>query len=385
MDLRVARLRSAAEALRTEMEALAVQLQRGRQTLAGTAAQHMACDRQAQLAAELADLDARVSAVEEYRAARSSKWGSELSYDVLGAVLQILGWGGPECKAVRLVSAGWCSAHDLMCPELHIRSWNWPDSAADTLKQLERVTAVSVSYSSGLRREMATCMPLLRNLPSLTGVLLDFDDVLSKVEAKALGGLTTLSSLTLVRDLEHQFGYDDDFVYGFGFDGDLDEHEEAVDEYLQELFVEHTKMLRSYARKDRWAAALSPLTNLTHLDLSMCQNLTAETLLPLSKLTALTALELRDEVPIVGGEFDYYHYGIGSKAMTAVAAVSSLTSLELKECNRVTDKGLAKLARLPALTSLRLVRCDSVSAKVVKTLKAAIPSLVIERITEDDD
>ena len=83
--------------------------------------------------------------MQQYRAARSSNWGSELTYSLLGEVFNLVGWGGPECAAMRLVSVGWCSAHDLMCPKLRIRSWNnWPGWAADTLKQLERVTTVDV-------------------------------------------------------------------------------------------------------------------------------------------------------------------------------------------------------------------------------------------------
>ena len=82
MDLRVAKLRSVVDALRTEMEALAVQ-QSAHQTRA-------------------TGLEARIVTVEEYRAARSSKWGSELPYSLLGEVFNLVGWGGPECAAMRL-------------------------------------------------------------------------------------------------------------------------------------------------------------------------------------------------------------------------------------------------------------------------------------------
>ena len=119
------------------------------------------------------------------------------------------------------------------------------------------------------------------------------------------------------------------------------------------------------------------MTALTHLDLSKCQNVTANTLRPLSKLTALTSLELRDEVAIVGGDFGCFHYSVTNEAMTAVASVSSLTALKLTQCFYVTDKGLAELGRLPALTSLHLTECDNVSVQAVQALQAAIPGLVV--------
>ena len=310
--------------------------------------------------------------VQQYRAARSSKWGSELPYSLLGEVFSSVGWGGPECAAMRLVSAGWCSAHDLMCPKLRIRSWkSWPGWAAGTLKQLERVTTVDLSEVLTAYRgdEMATRLPLLQSLPSLTSLELHLNDMLSEVEAKALGGLTTLSSLTLVRNLEHNFGVDEGLVYC-----------SAVLQYLEDLTDEHVNQLRTYASKDHWAEALSPMTALTHLDLSKCQNVTANTLRPLSKLTALTSLELGDEIAILGGVTilgSVTRYTINHEAMHALASVSSLTSLKLTWCGEVTDKGLAELGRLPALTSLHLTECSKVTAQAVQALQAAIPGLVV--------
>jgi len=390
MDLRVVKLRSAADALRTEMVALAAQ-QSARQTRAQKEAagrQEQARSRQAQLPDEVARLEARIVTVQQYRAARSSKWGSELPYSLLGEVFNSVGWGGPECAAMRLVSVGWCSAHDLMCPKLRIRSWsNWPGWAAGTLKQLERVTTVDLSKVRTTYYKMASSLPLLQNLPSLTSLELGLDDdFLSEVEAKALGGLTTLSSLKLVRNLEHNFGYSEHILNGEGCmwgadicgrcggcQGEMANHHE----YIADLTGQYPNDLRSYARKDHWTEALCPMTALTHLDLSECQNVTANTLRPLSKLPALTSLELRDEIELLRGDYDCFHYSIDNEAMTAVASVSSLTSLKLEDCNDVTDKGLAELARLPALTSLHLTECYGVSKQAVEALQAAIPGLVV--------
>jgi hypothetical protein len=207
-----------------------------------------------------------------------------------------------------------------------------------------------------------------------------------------LGGLTTLSSLKLVRNLEHTLTYDqsrygghaecrdgyeswemDEYGCGCGYCGFEQE------KYLDELMDEQAMQLRSYAGRDHWAEALSPLTALTHLDLSKCQNVTANTLGPLSKLTALTSLELGDGVGfrvLVGVDFERLHHTITNEAVRAVASVSSLMALKLTACG-MTDEGLAKLARLPALTSLHLTECYKVTATAVQALQAAIPGLVV--------
>jgi hypothetical protein len=122
------------------------------------------------------------------------------------------------------------------------------------------------------------------------------------------------------------------------------------------------------------------MTALTHLDLSKCQNVTANTLRPLSKLTALTSLEVGDEIAILGGVTilgSVTRYTINHEAMHALASVSSLTALKLTWCGEVTDKGLAELGRLPALTSLHLTECPKVTAQAVQALQAAIPGLVV--------
>ena len=373
MDLRVAKLRSVVDALRTEMEALAVQ--------------------QSALQTRATGLQARIVTVEEYRAARSSEWGSELPYSLLGEVFNLVGWGGPECAAMRLVSVGWCSAHDSMCRKLRIRSWsNWPGWAAGTL--LERVTTVDLRkvWGYNARDGRATCLSRLKSLPSLTSLELCLSDVLSKVEAKALGGLTTLTSLTLVRNLEHTLKFDESHCEDLiecrdGYESwEMDEYGCGCghcgadqEDYLEDLMDEQAMQLRSYAGRDHWAEALSPLTALTHLDLSKCQNVTANTLGPLSKLTALTSLELGDGVGfrvLVGVDFERLHHTITNEAIRAVASVSSLMALKLTACG-MTDKGLAKLARLPALTSLHLTECYKVTATAVQALQAAIPGLVV--------
>ena len=100
--------------------------------------------RHAQLEEEAAKLDVRVKAVEEYRAARPSQWGSELPQALMVEILSHVGWGQPGCAAMRLVSTAWCSAHDQHCPTMKFHSFHWAAGAAGTLRSLQRVSSVTV-------------------------------------------------------------------------------------------------------------------------------------------------------------------------------------------------------------------------------------------------
>jgi hypothetical protein len=133
MDARVGRLRTAAEALRTQLAALSQQQSQAAQAEAARphtrgakeaavrreqeAAQLLSrqqemTDMTVQLQTETARLDAKAEAVEAYRAARTSQWGCELPESLLREVFSHLAW---RCKAVRLVCAGWNGAHDKRC------------------------------------------------------------------------------------------------------------------------------------------------------------------------------------------------------------------------------------------------------------------------------
>jgi hypothetical protein len=134
MDTRVVRLHTAADALRTQLAALALQQAPAaaqaeaahphtQEAPAEEAQPEEMTDEMVQLHTEAARLDAKADEVEAYRAARTSQWGCELPESLLGEVFSRLGW---RCGAVRQVCAGWYSAHDKLLPRLQFRMVHEP-------------------------------------------------------------------------------------------------------------------------------------------------------------------------------------------------------------------------------------------------------------------
>jgi hypothetical protein len=156
MDARVGRLRTAAEALRTQLAALSQQQSQAAQAEAARphtrgakeaavrreqeAAQLLSrqqemTDKTVQLQTDAARLDAKAEAVEAYRAARTSQWGCELPEGLLGEVFSHLAW---RCKAVRLVCAGWNGAHDKLLPRLQFRAPRYAHGRVEGLRMSRR-------------------------------------------------------------------------------------------------------------------------------------------------------------------------------------------------------------------------------------------------------
>jgi hypothetical protein len=184
-----AALRTAATALRSAREQNPVEKRSKKAEEKHVEDMEALRSQEAQLTEEAVALDARVAAVEAYRSQHTSQWGSSLPQDILVDVISHVGWG-KQAAVLRLVAAGWCSAHDLHCPAMKIRGWAWPDGAADTLRCMERVSTVVVlkpGYSyGGAKGSMATCMPALQGLPSLTSLELGLErNSLTKADSLA--------------------------------------------------------------------------------------------------------------------------------------------------------------------------------------------------------
>jgi hypothetical protein len=183
-----AALRTAATALRSAREQNPVEKRSKKAEEKHVEDMEALRSQEAQLTEEAVALDARVAAVEAYRSQHTSQWGSSLPQDILVDVISHVGWG-KQAAVLRLVAAGWCSAHDLHCPAMKIRGWAWPDGAADTLRCMERVSTVVVlkpGYSYGAKGSMAMCLPALKGLPSLTSLELGLErNSLTKADSLA--------------------------------------------------------------------------------------------------------------------------------------------------------------------------------------------------------
>jgi len=111
---------------------------------------------------------------------------------------------------------------------------------------------------------------------------------------------------------------------------------------------------------DEGMRALSQLTTLTHLDISQCDAATEDWMRALSPLTALKRLDLSQCDPVGGGR------------MRRSSPFPALTSPNSAVCFTVTDEGLRALAPLTALTCLNLRGCRRLTAEGVRALAPLI-------------
>jgi hypothetical protein len=111
---------------------------------------------------------------------------------------------------------------------------------------------------------------------------------------------------------------------------------------------------------------------LTHLDLSLCDEVTDVGVRAVSTMPLLASLNLRGCDKIT------------DEAVQAVSSMSALTSLDLGRfhglsLSQFTDAGVLALSRLPALTHLDVTNCYQVTAAGVEALRSTTtaPSLRI--------
>ena len=126
----------------------------------------------------------------------------------------------------------------------------------------------------------------------------------------------------------------------------LDLHGVTVNKDLIEFIkencpsVKHIRLPRDTTNDD--LTHISGLPNLTSLDLSECQKITDAGLKHLSSMKNLTSLDLRDCDQITDD-------GLGH-----LKDLPNLTSLDLSGCWKITDDGLGHISSMPNLTSLNL-------------------------------
>jgi hypothetical protein len=108
---------------------------------------------------------------------------------------------------------------------------------------------------------------------------------------------------------------------------------------------------------DEWLMELAELTNLTSLNLALC-DMTDEGIKHLATLTNLRSLNLLD------------CDGLTDTGVAHLAALANLMSLTLTGCYKVTDVGAQHLSALTNLTSLTLTDCKKLTDVGAKHLSA---------------
>jgi len=224
---------------------------------------------------EAARLDAVVDAALAARAAGVSPWGSELPPLFLQKVLELLQWNPAVCGVMRAVCSSWSDIVDALLPRLRpLRSLSV--TMEGKLGWFESVTVVDLT---GCENGGAGVLPELRSMPSLRSIVLPASCAERAVDAEALYGLTTVTTLRLCVEVDE--------------DGEQVEGEWVLD--LSRLPTLTTLDLEDCGGvTDKEVLALSNLPGLTDLNLCACTNVTSEALRALSGLTALNTLSLSD-------------------------------------------------------------------------------------------
>jgi hypothetical protein len=290
------------------------------------------------------------TAVESYRAARATPWGSALPPTFLRKLLIQLKQRGWRGRRFRLVCAGWRAAHDEQCTRLDFRAMQLHETPA-TLPRLELVAALEIRCIAAVAEGvLAAHLPKLQALPSLIALKIAIPYRLSPADARALGALTTLTTLTLTKldlDLTHD-----------GADGDEE----------MELDSIHLDNLEASS----WLSFLSALPRLAALDLSECAHVRIDDLSALGDLTSLTSLALRGQ-----SATSYQLDSLRGEDLVVLDHLE-LTTLKLVDMV-VTDQALSRLAMLRHLKALQLVGCDQVTQQgiLVAVRKAAPRQLTI--------
>jgi hypothetical protein len=192
-------------------------------------------------------------------------------------VLELLHWEPAVCSVMRLVCSTWGSILDALLP----RTLNPRHSLAvmtmeGKLGWFESVTMV-ILVDCG--ESASAVLAELRSMPSLCGLWLPASCAERAVDAEAVYGLTTLTTLCFRAEV--------------GEDG---------------MYVEET---------GEWVLDLSRLTTLNCLQLAGCSAVTDEVMLAVSSLPALTSLII------------YGCFKVTDQALRAVSSLPSLTFIDL--------------------------------------------------------
>jgi hypothetical protein len=301
---------------------------------------------------EAARLDAEADATRAARAAGVSRW-AELPPLVLQQVLELLKWRPAVCSVMRLVCSAWGSILDALLPSpLTPRHSLAVMTMEGKLGWFESVTEVNLL---DCWESASAVLAELRSMPSLRTLTLPASCAERAVDAEAVCGLTTLTTLRFRAKISEAGMY-----------------VEVAGEWVLDLsrLTTLTCLLLDgcSAVTDKEVLELSSLTGLKDLVLGNCVNITSEGLLAVRNLPALTELDL------TGCD------NVTDEVMRAVSSLTALTWLNIYGCFKVTDQALRAVSSLPSLTFIDLTLCPHVTAAGVQALRntTAAPNLRIE-------
>jgi F-box/leucine-rich repeat protein 14 len=269
------------------------------------------------------------------------------------------------------VCSSWSDIVDALLPRLRpLRSLSV--TMEGKLGWFESATVVNLM---GCENGGAGVLPELRSMPSLRSLVLPASCAERAVDAEALCGLTTVTTLS--------------FCVEFDEDGEQVEGEWVLD--LSRLPTLTTLNLWGCSGvTDKEVLELSNLPGLTDLNLRYCINVTSEALRALSGLTALAKLDLsfcpKVTTEVLGAvsslaglnKLDLIHCpNVTSEGLQTLSTLTALSTLNLSYCPNVTDEVLQTLRSLTALSTLNIYNCPNVTAAAKQALRTAIPNLTI--------
>ena len=302
---------------------------------------------------ELARLTLKHTAAVAARAAGANPWGTDLPPHFLVQLFELLKWdlstpnqywsskSTGACAVMRATCATWCRIHDANYPRrLRLRLRRSVAIVEGKMRLFQRVSEVDLSMCD--EDLVGGVLVEMRAMPSLRTLEIPASSTTSAVDAEALYGLTTLTTLSV--NAEEMYDDEGDTILADAAgEWVLDLSKLATT--LTSLDLKHTHLTAEAAQ------GLSSLTKLSTLHLDGCIRLTSAAMKPVSQLTALTTLSLS------------YCRNVETEGLRAVSRLTTLTSLSVAVNPNVDSEGLRSISALTALTSLNLASCQHVTAR----------------------
>jgi hypothetical protein len=366
-----------------------------------------------------AKLDAEEVSVVATRVAATANpcWATDLPKPFMVQLLNLLtckpAWSyryKRACAAIRATCSTWSSMHDAWFPgPLRLHSRGHPRSRRSVeimegkMKWFPSVKEVDLTWCD--EALISVVLVELRSMPSLRILKLPAICAESTVDAEAVCGLTTLTTLCFeeIRQLFDEYGEP------------VEEQGEWVLDLSRLTSTLTTLDLTRTSVTDEAAQGLSGLTGLSTLSLDDCYSLTNEAMHAVSHLTNLTTVTIIDCFNVgtvglcavsrltnltdlhascsheMGAVLRAFHSltaltslglcdcpQLTHEGLRTLSSLPALIKLSLFSCRNVTDEGLRALSSLTELTTLRLTRCDNVTTAGKEALRTALPNLKIE-------